>query len=278
MESSPLDVSVLRELYTTPPAEFVATRNRLVKERRAAKDREAADALGKLRRPGLADWALNVVVAEHGDDVAAFLDAAGTVRDAQAAAIEGRKGPDIRVALRELRENSGRVLARAQDVLSGSGRDAGGEAGTVASRLTEISANDEASAQLGAGILGSSVVVAAELFSGPKPARPPSRQRTSRSVSPKPRSTAVSVTQTRERERALREARRERDTVAKALARADATAGKAAAAVRNAERQLEQARDLLGAAEGDRDEAARKLADAEDAVGAAERALERATR
>ncbi len=96
MEQPPVDVSTLRELYTTPPAQFVAARNQLVKERRAAKDRESATAVGKLRKPGMADWALNVVAAEHGDDISAFLTAAATVRDAQAAAIEGRDGPDVR--------------------------------------------------------------------------------------------------------------------------------------------------------------------------------------
>ena len=125
MEPKPVDVSTLRELYSTPPADFIAARNQLVKERRAAKEREAAAALGKLRKPTLADWALNVVAAQHGDDVAAFLDAAGTVRDAQAAAIEGRDGPDIRGALRELREHSAQVLGRAQEVLAGAGAGCG---------------------------------------------------------------------------------------------------------------------------------------------------------
>ena len=82
MEPPPVDVSTLRELYTTPPAQFVAVRNQLVKDRRAAKDREGATALGKLRKPGLADWALNVVAAEHDDDITTFLAAAATVRDA----------------------------------------------------------------------------------------------------------------------------------------------------------------------------------------------------
>ncbi len=274
MEPPPLDVSTLRELYTTPPAQFITARNQLVKERRAAKDREAATALGKLRKPGLADWALNVVASQHGDDVAAFLASAGTVRDAQAAAIEGRDGPDIRTALRDLREHSGQVLGRAQEVLGEAGRDAAAEAGTVASRLTEISANDEASAQLAAGVLGSAGLITSELFGELEPAARPARR-----APPKKRAAADSTTKTRkEDEKALTGAVRARDAAAKDLTRAEAATAKAAAAVRNAERQLEHTREGLDAAERERDEVARRLADAEDAVGAAERALDRAKR
>jgi len=263
----PIDIATLQELYVTPPAQFVAARNTLVKERRAAKDREAAAALGQLRKPSLADWALNVVVANQGKDVAGFLDAAGAVREAQAAAIEGRKGPDVRGALRDLREHSGRVLARAQEVLGGAGRDAAAEASTVAARLAEISANADASAQLAAGVLGSAVVVPADVFAGLEAPKAPTR-RPARSVSPKARSKADSVTQTSEkqRQRELTEATRARDRAARSAERAAAGVDKAAAAVRNAERQLEQARDTLAAAEQERDDTARLLADAEAAV------------
>jgi hypothetical protein len=274
VEPTAVDASTLRELYSTPPAEFVAVRNQLVKDRRAAKDREAAAALGKLRRPALADWALNVVAARHGADVAAFLDAAGTVRDAQAAAIEGRDGPDIRAALRELREQSGQILSRAQEVLAEAGRDATAEAGVVASRLTEVSANDEASTLFAAGVLGSSGLDAAELFGDLEPAARPAPRR----APPKKRPAPTAAKARKEHQQALSRANRARDVAAKDLTRADAAATKAAAAVRNAERQLEQARDVLSTTESDRDGAARRLAEAEAEVGAAERALDRATR
>jgi hypothetical protein len=268
VEGPPADVSTLRELYTTAPAQFIAARNQLVKERRAAKDREGAAALGQLRKPGLADWALNVVAAEHGEDVAAFLGAAGTVRDAQAAAIEGRDGPDVRGALRDLREHSGRVLARAQDVLAGAGRDAAAAAGTVAGRLAEVAGNAEASAQLGVGVLGSAVVVPEEVFAGLEPAgRRAKRRQPARAASSKGASRgAASTAAAKERKRELNEATRARDVAARTADRAEAAVEKAAAAVRNAERQLEKARNVLATAEGERDQAARRLGEAEDAV------------
>jgi hypothetical protein len=267
VEQPPVDVSTLRELYTTPPAQFVAARNQLVKERRAAKDREGATAVGKLRKPGMADWALNVVAAEHGDDISAFLTAAATVRDAQAAAIEGRDGPDVRAALRDLREHSGEVLTRGQEVLAGAGRDAAAEAGTVAGRLAEVAGNAEASAQLAAGVLGSSVVVPHEVFAGLEPGKPPGPRRGARSVSPEAPSNAEAVTQNaRERKKELAAATKARDTAARAAERTQAAVEKAAAAVRNAERQLEKARDALATAEGERDDATRTLDEAEDAL------------
>jgi len=265
---SPIDVSTLRELYTTPPAEFVSERTRLVKERRAAKDRDAATALGKLRKPSLVDWALNVVAAENGKDVAAFLDAAGAVRDAQAAAIEGRKGPDVRGALRDLRDRSGQVLGLAQEVLSGAGRDAAAETGSVAGRLTEISASSDASAQLAAAVLGSAVVVPADVFAGLEATAAPARRRATRSVSPQARSKADAVTQTseRQRKREIADATKARDAAARAADRATAAADKAAAALRNVERQLDQARESLDEAERERVDAARRLDEAEDAL------------
>jgi hypothetical protein len=264
----PVDVSLLRELYTTPPAQFVAARNQLVKERRAAKDREAAAALGKLRKPGLADWALNVVAAEHGDDIAAFLAAAGTVRDAQAAAIEGRDGPDVREALRNLRERSAQVLTRGQEVLGGAGRDAAAEAGTVAGRLAEVAGNAEASAQLAAGVLGSAVVVPEEVFGGLEPSgRAAKRRAPARAAARKPSADeAPPAAAAKERKRELTAATKARDTAARTAERAGAAVDKAAAAVRNAERQLEKAREALATAEHERDEAGRALDEAEEVL------------
>src|SRR3954469_6874462 len=99
-----LDETVLRQLFASPPPEFVAARNELVKSLRKDKQREEATAVAALRRPGWDEWSLNTVAASDADVVAGFVAAAADVRDAQAAAIEGRDGPDIRAALRDLRD------------------------------------------------------------------------------------------------------------------------------------------------------------------------------
>ena len=112
-----VDEATLRGLYATVPTEFVAARNALVKELRRAKERDEAAVVAALRKPDWTDWALNVVAAEHADAVDEFATAASDVRDAQAAAIEGRDGPDVRAALRTLRERTTDVSRKAAAVL-----------------------------------------------------------------------------------------------------------------------------------------------------------------
>ena len=101
-----LNETLLRDLFATPPPDFVAARNEVVKALRKDKARDDATAVAALRRPGWDDWSLNTVATSDPDVVAGFIDAAAQVRDAQAAAIEGRDGPDIRTALRDLRDRS----------------------------------------------------------------------------------------------------------------------------------------------------------------------------
>ena len=148
-------------------------------------------------------------------------------------------------------------------------------------RLTEISANDEASAQFAAG-LSAVGLTAAELFGEPEPATRPARRAadgrreafrraqeatagsggSGSDESPQGARTGIEPGDPSSRRRG------------EGSHTADTTMAKAAAAVRNAERQLEHAQEGLAAADTDRDDAARRLSDAEDAVNAAERALD----
>ncbi len=112
----------------------------MAKALRREKRREEATAVAALRRPGWDDWALNVVAAEQPETVDAFTGAAGDVRDAQAAAIEGRDGPDIREALKSLRERSGELVALATDVLGRVGRQPG--PGELNARLSEVAGSE----------------------------------------------------------------------------------------------------------------------------------------
>ena len=104
-------------LFASPPSEFVAARNELAKQLRRDKRREEATAVAALRRPGWDDWALNVTAVEQGADVATFADAASAVRAAQAAAIEGRDGPDVRTTLHDLRTATTVLVRHATAVL-----------------------------------------------------------------------------------------------------------------------------------------------------------------
>ena len=78
-----LNETLLRGLFATPPPDFVAARNEVVKALRKDKARDDATAVAALRRPGWDDWSLNTVATSDPDVVAGFVDAAAQVRDAQ---------------------------------------------------------------------------------------------------------------------------------------------------------------------------------------------------
>ncbi|MFF0632306.1 hypothetical protein ACFYTS_07360 [Nocardia sp. NPDC004151] len=74
---------VVAELYGLPPTEFVAARTEQVRQARDAGDKALAAAIGKLRRPTVAAWALNLLSREASDDVRALLEVGDALRDAQ---------------------------------------------------------------------------------------------------------------------------------------------------------------------------------------------------
>ena len=55
---------IVRDLYVLPPTEFVAARNELVREARAAGSREIAERLQHLRRPTRSAWLVNVLAGD----------------------------------------------------------------------------------------------------------------------------------------------------------------------------------------------------------------------
>ena len=55
---------IVRELYVLPPADFVAARNELVREARAAGSREIAERLQHLRRPTRSAWLVNLLASD----------------------------------------------------------------------------------------------------------------------------------------------------------------------------------------------------------------------
>jgi hypothetical protein len=55
---------IVRELYVLPPAEFVAARNELVRQARAAGSRDVAERLRQLRRPSRSAWLVNLLASD----------------------------------------------------------------------------------------------------------------------------------------------------------------------------------------------------------------------
>ena len=75
--------AAVEQLYAVPPARFTPLRSELVAEARAAGDSELAKAIGALRKPTVAAWAVNHFVREHADELADFRAFAELLREAQ---------------------------------------------------------------------------------------------------------------------------------------------------------------------------------------------------
>jgi hypothetical protein len=271
----PVDAEMLQRLYTLPPEEFVASRNALARELRAAKDRETAAEVVKLRRPSVVDWALNVVARDQAALVTDALAAGAALREAQAAAVEGRAGADVGEAMRRLRTTTRPVAAAADAVLVAAGRPPGSQVAGLTARLAEIAGNEAAGEQLRAARLGSAELDAADPFAGLRtpPARrpragpaepasssppPPAKARTAGGKTPS-KTPTPSLTPTgaerREARRALAAAKRERDAAHTALASARRALDRAEAAVARAQTELDEARSRWETARARADEA-----------------------
>jgi hypothetical protein len=114
----------LDELYRGEPKEFVAGRNGLAKELRAAGDREAAERVGKLRRPSAAAWMLNRVALESPEELHEFAAATAALEREQARAVEGDEGAAAgwREAAAREREATEAVVARAERLATDAGQ------------------------------------------------------------------------------------------------------------------------------------------------------------
>jgi hypothetical protein len=80
----------LDELYREHPEGFVAGRDRLVKDLRAAGDRDEADRVKKLRRPSAAAWLINRAALSSPAELKEFAEASRELEQAQARALEGK--------------------------------------------------------------------------------------------------------------------------------------------------------------------------------------------
>jgi hypothetical protein len=93
-------------LYRLPLAEFVAGRDRLARQLRAAGDREAARRVTALRRPSVSAWAANQLAQAAPHAMAELLEVGAALAQAQQDALAGRPG-----AARRLRSTSAQLRA-----------------------------------------------------------------------------------------------------------------------------------------------------------------------
>lgn len=249
-----MDETTLRRLYATVPTGFVIARNDVVKELRRAKERDEAKVVAALRKPDWTDWAFNVAAGEHADAVAEFTRAASDVRDAQTAAIEGRDGPDVRAALRALRDRTTELVRDTSAALERAGRAPG--AAELTARLAEIAGNALACDLLRMGLLGSSDPDLSDPFAGLEPPdRPRPRPAIKRGPAvarsePELPAGSKPIPSAAERQRIKRDrerAERAHQVAVRDLARAEDELEQATVAVATAREKLAQSESALSA-------------------------------
>jgi hypothetical protein len=97
-----------QKLYGLPLNEFTAARNARAKELKPD-DPELAAAVAGLPKPSVAAAALNELVREDPSEVRALIQSGKRLRQAQEAAVAGKKGADLHAAVQEHRSAIDRV-------------------------------------------------------------------------------------------------------------------------------------------------------------------------
>ncbi|MGH3811229.1 MAG: hypothetical protein ACRDUV_02080 [Pseudonocardiaceae bacterium] len=227
---------VAAELYAVEPPAFVAARTDAARAAREAGDSELAAAIGKLRRPALAAWAVNLLARDDSDGLERLLALGEELREAQ----QQLRGEALQRLSRERHEVLAALTRRARKLAADAGHSLGTEAAhQVQQTLGAALVDPDAAQEVLAGRLvtplsyagfGPAVVL-------PSPSSPPEGEHPARQVAPR----KDELAQRRRRERLERE-------LAEATERRDAAACRvreAERAWRDAERRVQRLTEQL---------------------------------
>jgi hypothetical protein len=272
---SPVE-ELIDRLYSLDPDEFTEARNAAAKELRANGDRAASDRVKALKKPTAVAWAVNQLSRRKPKLVDELLDAGGSLRSAQRAALSGA-GKALREATQARRQVVARAVEEASAVFQDAGRSPASHVDSIRSTL-EAASTDEAVGELvRAGRLVKEVDAPAgfgdvsgfEVLLGGRAAGEPARDEDEPAARDQATETAAAK---RVRERQEAKVSRAEDALMAAKKRASETrahAAELAADVDRVERELSTLRRRSERAAKDAANAAAKL-------GEAERALEKA--
>ncbi|MGW0895124.1 hypothetical protein [Saccharopolyspora sp. NPDC002578] len=150
MAGEQVSEAVLQELYQGDPGEFVADRDRRLKQARDAGDDRLAAELKVLRKPTTAAWAVNRVSAEQRDRVAELVEVGDELRSAQ----RDLRGDEIRRLDRRRADLVRGLTEQAADVASRAGKRLGEQARRqVESTFAAAVAEPESGRRVQAGVL-----------------------------------------------------------------------------------------------------------------------------
>jgi hypothetical protein len=260
------------DLYGLALDRFIPERASLVRALRSEGEREQAAAVGALRKPSVAAWAVNQLIRTQPRESEELFAAGDALREVQDGVLAGSANArDLRSAAARERDAVDALVATARGLLSSGGHElSAATVERVADTLHAAALDDEARTQvskgrlvrelrhvgLGAG-LGAAVAVppARARDAGSEPTASPKRE-----AAPKPDAAA------RERRAAEAAARREREEARK----------QARALERDAARELDRAQRALRTAQEREARAGEALRQAEAAVRDAEAGVDAA--
>jgi hypothetical protein len=258
--------AVAAELYALPLDRFVPERTERVRAARTDGDRGLAEAIGRLPKPTVAAWLVNLLVRERADRTGQLLELGATLRQAQA-----ELDP---AALRELGAQRRRLVAlvadEAQELAGGVGRHPGQSVlDEVAETLNAAMVSEAAGTAVATGRLVKALPVEGiddaelDLFV----AVPPTGAR------PRPRAVGGASAADQRRTREREEARRAVETAERAVEDASGRAEDAAASLQQGEQRIAARTARIEELRARIDELRRQLNDAEDDLQESEDAL-----
>jgi hypothetical protein len=279
--------TIADELYALPPDQFASARDDFIKQAKAAKDQALAKELGKLRKPTLSAWLINLLWRDQREVMEQLFQLSGELSEAQARAAGG----ELRALMQQRREIERALLVRAKKL--------GEEGGANVSESVQREAQETLSAAFADPSVADEVrqgrLVKPAAYSGfgtPVAVAAPPRRAAPAVAAPEPTDFEERAAQ-RQRERRQAGSRRlaeaqsalhmARDAVAQATREVDEATSRAkdlAARVDNLREQLRKAEQEAtnaeksnAAAERGRELAERAVATAEKDVESAEKAL-----
>jgi hypothetical protein len=241
-------------LYRVPPNEFTATRDEQARQARDTGNAELAQRLRALRKPTQSAWLVNLLWRERQDVVEQLLTLGGELRAAQ----DELSGEELRELFKQRQRIVGALVRQARQLAAAAGaRVTADTAREVEETLSAALADPAVADEVRSGRL---VKPASYAGFGPGTAAPAVRL-----VQPQPES----------RKAAERSPAKPREDTALRRRRAEAekAVATAAAAVRDAEGQLQAREQALTEATSARDELREHLAELREQVRDAERRL-----
>jgi hypothetical protein len=153
---------IVSELYSIDPADFIPRRAERVKEAKKSGDKDLATEIGKLRKPTLVAWAVNLASRELKTEFAGLLQLGDALRDAQ----RHLSGPQLKKLTAQRQQVVGALAKRVGELAEENGHPLNETAiREVGESLNAALADPDVAAKVRAGTL-----VAAATYSGFGPA------------------------------------------------------------------------------------------------------------